>query len=284
MQLNPGMVAVVTGAASGIGLGLAAEFGRRGLHVVMADLDADEVGAQALALASETTRVLAVPTDVRDPAALDALAATVEHDFGRVDVFVSNAGVVPPRRVLWETEARDVDWVLDVNVKGLINGARSFVPLFARQGHGHIVHTASTTGLSPLPFYPLYTAAKHAIVGLSWCLRAELAYACPGVGFTLLAPGGVHSRLKETARFRPALAVGARELAPATEIPDQPEPLRITPEEVARQVTVAIERDQPLVVTDAGAVGRIREWLESVAAELDKCPPADPAPGPIVLK
>ena len=272
MRLEPGGVAVVTGAASGIGRGLAAEFGRRGLNVVLADVDAGEVRGTAAGLEEAGGRYLAVPTDVRDRHALEALAEITLAEFGRVDVFCANAGVLPARSASWEIAPRDVDWALDVNVKGILFGLRAFMPVLIAQGRGHIVHTASNVGLGPIPFLGLYSATKHAVVGLSWALREELAHACPGIGFTLLCPGGVRTRLHESGRLRPPAGDGTPERPPVTALPDRPDPRRILPEDVARQVAVAIERNQPLVVTDDDAVRGIREWLHAVEAELRYCP------------
>ena len=189
MRLEAGQVAVVTGAASGIGRGLAEGFLRRGLAVAAADVEAEALD-QAVSEMAAGGRVIGQVTDVRDPDALLRLAARTLDDLGRVDVVCNNAGIVTPRLPVWEQSSEDWRWTLEVNLLGVVNGIRAFVPHLIRQGSGHVVNTASIAGLAPIPGggNGAYTASKHAVVGLSETLVEELATVGVEVGVTVLCP------------------------------------------------------------------------------------------------
>jgi NAD(P)-dependent dehydrogenase (short-subunit alcohol dehydrogenase family) len=275
VQLTKDQVAVVTGGASGIGFGLAEAFSRRGLNVVVADVRADGLDQARRSLESQGGQVRAVLTDVRDPVAVDDLAvATLDH-FGRVDVICNNAGVVGPFGYMWEQDLAAWRWVLDVALMGVIHGIRSFVPHLIRNGSGHVVNTASVGGLTALPMLAPYNAAKHAVVGLSETLLAELRQADAGVGVTVLCPGLVDTDLAESSnQNRPA------DLPPRpTDFPADATRNRgrvgptgpLAPSEVAEITLDAIERDQVHVVipdeASAAARARIRLLLNDLAAE-----------------
>jgi NAD(P)-dependent dehydrogenase (short-subunit alcohol dehydrogenase family) len=191
VRIRTGQVAVVTGAAGGIGRGIAEALADRGMGVVLADRDQAALGAAERSLADAGARVLAVPTDVREEAAVQALAEAAFDAFGRVDVVCNNAGVWTLGRQ-WETSARQWRWVVDVNLWGVVHGVRTFVPLLLeRPEGGHIVNTASMGGLLGAALTGPYGATKHAVVGLTKGLRAELADT--RVGVSLLCPGKVAS-------------------------------------------------------------------------------------------
>ena len=148
MELTAGKVAVVTGAASGIGLALAERFARAGLDVVLADVEETALQAAAQQIASLGVKTLAVPTDVSDEAAVNALAAASVDRFGAVHVVCNNAGVTS-RADPWSGPVSAWRWVLGVNLWGVIHGIRAFLPLLTAQGESHIVNTASAAGLIP---------------------------------------------------------------------------------------------------------------------------------------
>lgn len=279
MRLEAGQTAVVTGAGSGIGLAMCHQFARRGLDIVLVDVDEPTLETAVADLARHGGRCRAMCVDVSDAAAMDALAARVLAEFGRVDLVCSNAGVLARRTVVWDVPERDVNWLFGVNVFGVYNALRSFVPVLIEQGRGHIVHTASNVGLEGIPGLGLYGATKHAVVGLTWLLMRELAELAPEVGVTLLCPGGTHTNLHLAEKHRPeglreSDAHQARERWP---LPPRMEPARIPAEDVARQVVVAVERNQALVVTDSDAVASIRSWLAAIEADLRRSP-AESAP------
>lgn len=213
-ELN-GKVAVITGGASGIGLATARAFAAEGASIVIADIEAAAL-AEAEASLAASGPVLAVSCDVSDPAQVDALRDAAVERFGTVHIVHNNAGVSTGGAV-WTHTPEDWDWVLGVNLHGVVNGIRSFVPLFIEQGEGHVVNTASMAGLTSPPFMSIYNVSKHAVVTLSETLFAELQMTgATGVGVSVLCPGWVKTRIHEADRNRPAGAAddgGAAEAA-----------------------------------------------------------------------
>ena len=198
-------VAVVTGAASGIGRGLAERFAAEGMRVVLADVEAPALGTTEREMRDAGATVLAVRTDVSKPEDVQALAdATVER-FGGVHVLCNNAGV-GGGALSWDESLEDWRWVLGVNLWGVINGVRTFVPIMLRGGEeGHIVNTASVAGLMPGAGACSYTTSKFAIVGLSESLYYELMVTSAGkVGVSVLCPAATDTRIIDADRNRPA--------------------------------------------------------------------------------
>jgi NAD(P)-dependent dehydrogenase (short-subunit alcohol dehydrogenase family) len=191
MELTAGKVAVVTGAASGIGLALAERFARAGLDVVLADVEQPALQAAAQQIASLGVKTLAVPTDVSDEAAVNALAAASVDRFGAVHVVCNNAGVTS-RADPWSGPVSAWRWVLGVNLWGVIHGIRAFLPLLTAQRESHIVNTASAAGLIPATT-PAYDAAKHAVVAVSEDLYRAMKVAGLGVGISVVCPGWVRA-------------------------------------------------------------------------------------------
>ncbi len=200
-----GKVAVVTGAASGIGRALVDRFGREGMRVVLADVERDALEAAAEEVAAELgrDRVLAVPTDVRDEAAVDALAAATFDRFGTAHVVCNNAGV-GVGGLAWTIPADRWRWIVEVNLLSVAHGVRAFVPRMIEQGEGHVVNTASAAGLLTGPGMAPYFATKHAVVALSESLHFDLQLTgATGVGVSVLCPEWVRTRIHESERNRP---------------------------------------------------------------------------------
>jgi NAD(P)-dependent dehydrogenase (short-subunit alcohol dehydrogenase family) len=204
MRLEAGQVAVVTGAASGIGRALADAFAREGLHLVLADLDDSGLERAATELVGRSCEVLTVPTDVADAGAVDALAHAAVERFGEVHVVCNNAGVGGWGARSWEQPAEVWDWVLRVNVMGVVHGVRAFTPLLLERGDGHIVNTASLAGLAVVPHLGPYSASKHAVVALSTVLHHELAATGAAVGVSVLCPGFTRTGILAPDRYWPA--------------------------------------------------------------------------------
>lgn len=183
-----GRTAVVTGAGGLIGRALALALGAEGMAVVLADLDEAGLDRTAAGLHATGVAVLTHLTDVRDPGAVDRLAEAALDRFGFVHVVCNNAGLTATGRV-WELPPAAWDHVQDVNLGGVLNGIRTFVPLLIAQGEGHVVNTASMAGLIAGPGFGAYVVSKHGVTALSECLYRELAEAAPGVGVTVLCPG-----------------------------------------------------------------------------------------------
>lgn len=205
MDTFAGKVAVVTGAASGIGLALANRFADEGMHVVMADVERDALDAAAgrLAGAVGADHVLAVPTDVRDDGAVDALAAATFDRFGTAHVVCNNAGV-GVGGLAWTVPADRWRWIVEVNLLAVAHGIRAFVPRMIEQGEGHVVNTASAAGLLTGPGMSPYYATKHGVVALSESLHFDLQLVGGSVGVSVLCPEWVRTQIHESERNRPA--------------------------------------------------------------------------------
>jgi NAD(P)-dependent dehydrogenase (short-subunit alcohol dehydrogenase family) len=200
MELTAGKVAVVTGAASGIGLALAERFAGAGLDVVLADVEQPALQTAAEKIAGLGGKTLAVPTDVSDEAAVNALAAAAVDRFGAVHVVCNNAGVACPADP-WFGPLSAWKWVLGVNLWGVIHGIRAFLPVLAAQGEGHIVNTASVAGL--IPGIPIYDATKHAVVAISEDLYRAMDVAMLPIGVSVLCPGWVRTSIEQADRNWP---------------------------------------------------------------------------------
>src|SRR4051812_35871630 len=188
MKISEGQVAVITGAASGIGLGICKALAERGVHLVLADVDAARLDAAAAEVqASEAP--LVQRCDVSIAGDVGALAEAALSRFGRIDLAFNNAGVVLPFKPMWEHGAEDWDWLLGINLWGVIYGIRAFVPPMVKQGSGHIVNTASMAGMTVLPFNGVYNASKHAVVSLTETLAEEFRQRVPGVRASVVSPG-----------------------------------------------------------------------------------------------
>ncbi|MFI5365130.1 MAG: SDR family NAD(P)-dependent oxidoreductase [Candidatus Binatia bacterium] len=173
--LDTGKVAVVTGAASGIGRATAARLARLGFTLGLADLSAERLASAEQQLTATGATVVAVIADVSDIAACRQLAQTVYDRFGRIDVLINSAGVVRPGTVESSTDA-DVELELRVNLFGTINACRAVLPIMRRQGSGHIVNIASLAALTPVPGEAVYCASKYGVRGFSLALALELRH------------------------------------------------------------------------------------------------------------
>jgi len=195
-------VAVVTGGASGIGYALARRFASEGAKVVIGDIEPSALDRALAELRENGARAEGVVTDVTEPAQMQALADAAVRHFGGVHVFCNNAGV-GAGGLSWEMPLSTWEWVLGVDLWGVIHGVRSFVPLLIEQAEGYIVNTASVAGLVAAPFMGPYNASKHAVVGISETLHHELAMTAPHVKVSVLCPGWVNTGIAESARNRP---------------------------------------------------------------------------------
>lgn len=187
-------VAVITGAASGIGAGLARHAASLGMKLVLADWDEAALQKVADSLSAE---VIAVPTDVRDEAAVQALADAAFEKFGAVDLLFNNAGVLSSG-ISWEIDAATWQRSLDINIGGVVNVMRAFVPrLIASDRSARIINTSSVGGFLTSPFMSPYSATKFAIVAITEAMAGELAATGSKVQVSLLAPGPVKSAIMD---------------------------------------------------------------------------------------
>ncbi len=199
-----GRVAVITGAASGIGLGMARTFAAHGAKLVLADVEAGPLEAARGELERTGAAVIAQQTDVSDRDAVLQLAARASDEFGKVHILCNNAGVSGPAMLpLWETRPSDWQWVLGVNLMGVVHGVQAFVPGMLEHGErGYVVNTASIMGLTA-GGGSIYAVSKHAVVRLSEGLNQDLRLRRARIGVSVLCPGLVATRIVESARNRP---------------------------------------------------------------------------------
>jgi NAD(P)-dependent dehydrogenase (short-subunit alcohol dehydrogenase family) len=199
MKLASGQVAVVTGAASGIGFALTEALCKRGLSVMLADVENGALEEAHGRLTRAGFDVRSHLTDVADPAAVHRLADAMVKQFGQVDLLVNNAGVGGGLGPIWASDPKDWTWAIGVNLFGVVNGLQAMLA----RGRGHVVNVASLAGLTSPPFLSAYVASKHAVVGLSESLAVELASVGSSIKVSVVCPGGVQSRIFESERNRP---------------------------------------------------------------------------------
>lgn len=258
-----GRVAVVTGAASGIGLATATRFAREGMRVVLADIEREALAAAASALEEEGHDVLAVPTDVSQWKAVQQLADRAVEAFGKVNVVHNNAGVVRAGR-LAELSIADWEWVLGVDLWSVIYGVKAFLPLIREAGEGHIVNTASSSGLQSAPDIGPYNVAKFGVVALSETLQLELIQEGSAIGASVLCPGAIATRITDSARNRP-------DEAAETETNDRFHTFAskvvgegLSPDSVAEQIVHAIRAQEFWILTHTDWIDVLRKRVEGM--------------------
>jgi NAD(P)-dependent dehydrogenase (short-subunit alcohol dehydrogenase family) len=265
-----GKVAVVTGAASGIGRALATRFAAEKMKVVLADVEEAPLAAVEAELRAGGASVLAVRTDVQAGAAVEALAARTVERFGGAHVVCNNAGVGGGAGPLWTLSEADWAWTLGVNLWGVIHGIRAFVPGMIARGEGHVVNTASIAGLiSPALMGP-YVASKHAVVALSEVLARDLLMAGAAVKVSVLCPAFVRTRIHESHRNRPAHQANApaagekAEPSPAAQMVREAVEAGIAPEVVAERVVEAIREDRFYVLPHPELLGAVKHRMDDI--------------------
>ncbi|MFW6113466.1 MAG: SDR family NAD(P)-dependent oxidoreductase [Actinomycetota bacterium] len=192
-----GKIVLVTGAASGIGRGVALAFARAGADLVLVDLEGERLCETAALVEGAGSRCLVKRVDVSSRMEMEAMAEGVLSDWGRVDILVNNAGVGVGGELV-NIPIEDLEWIVGINLMGEIYGTSLFLPQMIERGEGHIVNVASLSGLVLLPFHLAYTTTKFGLTGFSTALWAEVRR--HGVGVTLVCPGAVKSNIMEHTR------------------------------------------------------------------------------------
>jgi NAD(P)-dependent dehydrogenase (short-subunit alcohol dehydrogenase family) len=253
-------VAVVTGGGSGIGAGILLALAGAGAKVAVADVDLAAASAVAEQARSRGAEAIAVRTDVSSFQDVSRLAAAVLDRWGEVGVLCNNAGVSLKRRGLYATHA-DWQWILGVNLWGVVHGMEAFLPAMVASGReGHVVNTSSMNGLLPSARSPMYSAAKYGVVGLSETYRNELAGTA--VSIAVLCPAAVDTRIDDSERNRPdGPATDAPEFAPSTSYDLSP---ALSADEVGALVLDGIRQNRFYLFTDRA----IRPYLEARHREI----------------
>jgi len=272
-------VAVITGAASGFGLEFARQAASRGMHLVLADVEADALESASAELRSTGTKVLSCVTDVSNADQVTQLADRAFAEFGAVHLLFNNAGVAPVGLV-WEHSAADWQWVLGVNVIGVANGLRSFVPRMLAQGDdSHIINTASVAGFISPTTMGLYNASKHAVVSLSETLYQDLGLVTAQVRAHVLCPYFVPTGIHRSERNRPhgladPAASATRSQRVAQAMSDKAVTSgKVSAAQVAQFVFDAMAQDRFYVFSHPGSLGGVGTRMEDV---LQARNPSDP--------
>lgn len=255
MKIFKDRVAVVTGAASGIGRAMVAGFLGVDMNVVLADIDEERLEKAVHSFKESGGNVLGVPMDVSDDRQVQALAQKTLDHFGAIHVLCNNAGVSYTVRSSWETPLEGWKWVLDVNLMGVVHGIQTFMPIMlAQDNEAHVVNTASVAGLIMNVFNVPYGVSKHAVVALSESLQLELLLRNAKVKVSVLCPGPVNTDIMQSSqRLLPDNVPPPPELTPEEAMFRRAYEIwlerSMDPGEVARQVLEAIREERFFVIT-----------------------------------
>jgi len=286
MQEFEGKVAVVTGAASGMGRAFAERFAQEGMRVVLADVEAPALEATVTEFRQREFDVIGIRANVSDQQSVEDLAAQTLDHFGAVHILCNNAGVagdldfVGDRNLpLWEQSPALWDWTFGVNVSGILYGIKAFLPRMLEQGEpAHVVNTASMAGLLGGSAAGIYGATKHAVVRISEALYFQLQALDSPVHASVLCPGIINTRIFSSGRNRPddAWAAGERPDEPvaATRIQEGDAFFAhgLPPEQVAEQVLQAIRDEQFWILTPDVPFDRISERTEGIVSMTNPTP------------
>ena len=251
MDQFEGRVAVVTGAASGIGRGMAEAFASAGMNVVLGDVEEGALAETTERLEAAGHDVLAVVTDVSDSAAVDALAREAIATYGKVHVLCNNAGVSGRIGPIWEGPLEDWEWILDVNLKSVLYGIRAFVPHMLEHGEpSHVVNTASLAGLIVGGHSASYAVTKHAVVALSEQLYVQLSQMDRPISVSVLCPAWVNTDIERRGAVRGPNALDGDPVAKAVEAWVQQQVSEgLDPRDVGDTVLQAIRDDRFYILT-----------------------------------
>lgn len=286
MKTFSGRVAVITGAASGFGREFAQIGARLGMHLVLADVQQEALAETAAELAAKGAQVLAMPCDVRKGEQVEALAGAAMARFGAVHLVFNNAGV-GAGGLIWESSQADWEWVLGVNLWGVIHGVRVFTPLMLACAQkdpdyeGHIVNTASMAGLLNPPVMGVYNVSKHAVVSLSESLYHDLDLVGAPIGASVLCPYFVQTGISQSHRVRPD---DARNEAPPTASQIASQAVmekavasgKVSATEVAERTFAAIAENTFYIYSHPAALGNVQRRMEDIITATN---PADPYEG-----
>jgi len=267
-----GKTAIVTGAASGIGLGIAKALASAGANIVLADLRPEPLAAARAQIEALGVRAATAVTDVSDIASVEAAAKVAIDTFGALHIAVNNAGVAMHGTPVEKVTLQEWNWVIGVNVMGVIHGIRTFVPLIREAGQGgHVVNTGSVSSLFVREGREqgAYAMSKYAVLALSEALEQELKGS--GIGVSILCPGGVNTSIFQSAATRPDRFGGSysrpqQEALQTTSLAG----VALPPETVGRRVLQAIQDDEFFILTHTQERDAILGRFDRIKAALDR--------------
>ena len=259
-----GKAVVVTGGASGIGFAIAEAFAAEGARIALADIEPGLLDQARQTLADRGVETIAVRTDVRHPAELERLRDEADAAFGGADIVCNNAGVMTSLVPLWESPLADLEWVMSVNLWGIVHGVRAFVPgMMARGRPAHVVNTASMAGLGPAPHSAGYAMSKSAVISMSNSLHEELRGMDAPVGISVLLPELIRTRLAFAERNRDGVGESFEEDPAADMFKDG-----LDPAVVAARVVSAVREQRFWILPppDDYFMQAANAWMEEIRA------------------
>ncbi|HET8997856.1 MAG TPA: SDR family NAD(P)-dependent oxidoreductase [Acetobacteraceae bacterium] len=271
MQDLKGKTAIVTGAASGIGLGIAKALASAGVNIVLADLRPEPLEAARKDVEALGARTAAVTVDVSDPDSVAAAAQAATDAFGALHIAVNNAGVAMHGTPVEKVTPQEWDWLIGVNVRGVINGIRSFLPLIRSHGQGgHIVNTGSVSSLFVREGrnQGAYAMSKYAVLALSEALEQELAGS--GIGVSILCPVGVRTSIFQSAATRPDRFGGSYSRPEQEALQSGFFETALDPLVIGRRVLQAIQDNEFYVLTHTGERASITARFDRIRAAFDR--------------
>jgi len=274
MKQFTGRVAVITGGASGLGRAMALRFAREGMRIVVADINVGDLERTGSELRAAGASAIGVPCDVSKAEDVEALAAKTLQAFGAVHLVANNAGVSPLGNV-WENSVADWQWIMGVNLWGVIHGVRVFTPLLLAQaakpgGEAHIVNTASVSGLICAPGMGLYNVTKHAVVALTETLHHDLARLGTRVKCSVLCPAYVPTGIADSERNRPAglsdpgKVKTEADLAREAGLKKAVERGRLSAADVAQTVLDAVHEERFYILTHPKILGAVQARMDDI--------------------
>ena len=272
-------VAVITGGASGLGRAMAERFAREGMKIALADVNAADLARAEAEMRAAGAQVIGVRTDVAKAEDVEALAARTLEAYGAVHLVVNNAGVCPLGNV-WENTVADWQWILGVNLWGVVHGVRVFTPIvLAQESEAHIVNTASVAGLICAPGAGAYNVTKHAVVALTETLHHDLARRGSRVKCSVLCPAYVPTGIADSERNRPPDLAGRgrakteEDIALEAGLKKAVERGRLSAADVAQSVFEAVRDERFYILTHPRILGAVQARMEDI---LRGAEPRDP--------
>jgi NAD(P)-dependent dehydrogenase (short-subunit alcohol dehydrogenase family) len=270
MKELKGKVAVVTGAASGLGRAMACAFAAEGMHVALADVDEGGLRETQERVRSHQVHSFTMRVDVSRGSEVEKLCNQTLSELGGAHLVCNNAGVSPLGAV-WENTSADWQWILGVNLWGVIHGVRAFTPHLIAQNEGHIVNTASVAGLISPPGSGAYNVTKHAVVALSETLHHDLRSRNSAVGVSVLCPAYVPTRITESERNRPAdlpsSAKSRETLAREAMLRKAVTAGKVSADQVAQVVVAAVKEERFYILTHPRIKGAIQARMDDILEE-----------------